>query len=33
MPRGIVPALSALFRKRPEAKPAAPSAAVAGEAA
>ncbi|KQP15971.1 branched-chain amino acid ABC transporter permease [Pseudorhodoferax sp. Leaf265] len=33
MPRGIVPALSALFRKRPEAKPAAPRAAVAGEAA
>lgn len=33
MPRGIVPALSALFRKRPAAKPAAPRAAVAGEAA
>jgi branched-chain amino acid transport system permease protein len=32
MPRGIVPSLAALVRKRPVAKAAAPRAAVAGEA-
>ena len=33
MPRGIVPALSGLFRRKPAAKAAAPRATVAGEAA